>query len=68
MIKRRQLIAAAGVTAAAIHSGKAQAQEVKLRIVHVLSTTEPAHEACELLAKRVGERSGGAGRRGEFLN
>lgn len=59
MIKRRQLIAAAGVTAAAIHSGKAQAQEVKLRIVHVLSPTEPANEACELLAKRIGERSGG---------
>ena len=60
MINRRQLlIAAAGATAAAFHTGKAQAQEVKLRIVHVVSATEPANLACELLAKRAAERSGG---------
>ena len=60
MLKRRQLIAAAGVTAAAIHVPKADAQSVlSLRIAHVLSQTEPAHDACVRFAERVTERSQG---------
>lgn len=37
----------------------AQAQEVTLRVTHVLSTTEPMHLASERFAELVQERSGG---------
>ncbi len=37
----------------------AQAQDVKLRLAHSLSTTEPAHLAAEFFARNVKERSGG---------
>jgi tripartite ATP-independent transporter DctP family solute receptor len=60
MLRRRQLIAAAGVTAAAAHIPNTQAQTVtSLRITHVLSPNEPANEACLLLAARITDRSQG---------
>lgn len=63
MLKRRQLIAAAGVTVAAAHLPNAQAQTVtSLRITHVLSPNEPANEACLLLAARITDRSQGKSR------
>jgi tripartite ATP-independent transporter DctP family solute receptor len=51
-------MAAAGVAAAVAPRGAA-AQESKLRVAHVLSAAEPAHDAAVAFAKRVSERSGG---------
>lgn len=60
MLKRRQFVAATGVAAAAIHVPKADAQStLSLRIAHVLSQTEPAHDASVRFAERVTQRSQG---------
>ena len=58
-MKRRHFIGAAAATGIAIH-GRAQAQSTtSLRIAHVLSPSEPAHEACLRFAERVNARSQG---------
>ena len=58
-MKRRHFIGAAAATGIAIH-GRADAQSTtNLRIAHVLSPTEPAHEACVRFADRVNARSQG---------
>jgi len=58
-MKRRHFIGAAAATGIAIH-GRADAQSTtNLRIAHVLSPTEPAHEACVRFAERVNARSQG---------
>jgi len=58
-MKRRHFIGAAAATGIAVHT-RANAQTVtSLRIVHVLSANEPAHDACLRFAERVTERSQG---------
>lgn len=61
MISRRSFartVAAAALAAPALRGASAQ-QAITLRVAHVLSTAEPAHDACEAFARTVGERSGG---------
>jgi TRAP-type transport system periplasmic protein len=58
-MKRRHFIGAAAATGIAVHT-RANAQAVmNLRLAHVLSPAEPAHEACVRFAERVTERSQG---------
>jgi TRAP-type transport system periplasmic protein len=58
-MKRRHFIGAAAATGIAVHT-RANAQAVmNLRLAHVLSPSEPAHEACVRFAERVTERSQG---------
>ncbi len=57
MFKLLSLTAAIGLIAAA--AAPVQAQDIKIRFAHSLSTTEPAHLAAEAFAKRVGERTKG---------
>jgi tripartite ATP-independent transporter DctP family solute receptor len=47
------------VAAVALLAGGASAQEIKIRLAHSLSATEPAHTAAEFFAKNVKERSKG---------
>ena len=49
----------AALAAALLAAGTAGAQEIKIRLAHSLSTTEPAHLAGEFFARNVKERSGG---------
>jgi len=60
VFNRRQFVAATGAAAVAIHIPKADAQAtLSLRIAHVLSQTEPAHDASVRFAERVTARSQG---------
>lgn len=57
--RRRWLAGAAGAGLASVIGAPVYAQKViKIRHAHSLSTTEPAHLACEFFAKNVAERSG----------
>jgi tripartite ATP-independent transporter DctP family solute receptor len=47
------------VAAVALLAGGASAQEIKIRLAHSLSATEPAHTAAEFFSKNVKERSKG---------
>ena len=49
----------AALAATLLVAGGAQAQEIKLRMAHSLSTSEPAHLAAEFFAKNVAARSNG---------
>lgn len=59
MISRRRLIASTAFAAlAAPHVRPAAAQQtITLRIAHVLSQAEPAHDACEWMARNVAQRT-----------
>lgn len=49
----------AAATAALFAVSGASAQEIKIRLAHSLSATEPAHKAAEFFAKNVAARTGG---------
>jgi tripartite ATP-independent transporter DctP family solute receptor len=50
---------AAAVLAVSLGSGAAVAQDIKIRLAHSLSTSEPAHLAAEFFAKNVKARTNG---------
>jgi TRAP-type transport system periplasmic protein len=57
--RRRAVALAAGIAAAVTLPAAAQAQEIRIRFAHSLSTSEPAHQAAEFFAKNVAARTNG---------
>ena len=58
-MKKLYVAAVLAGLAGLITTAPAQAQQIKIRFAHSLSTTEPAHVAAEYFAKNVAERTNG---------